>query len=632
MPISDIYNQLKSKILGTQTLDIDTQLDSAVKDILQLKTYSGRLSYVELLKNLAGKQQAVSKFDWFSPNANPAFFGQGDRLQRYKSYESMIRNISYCYRALNVIVDNIISPDDITKRSLDVKLSSDLGEDEGLQAFVGSIKEIMKKTKLENNLDIIIRSTLLYGDFFVEVGNSETALTSRAYLAESQSIRNLIAQREIANFDINIKMKDKDREKEKDITFKIFNMYINEDKTPSNGNGQKEGKDISDVHLLFHHPEWVVKLQSSLFSVCFGYLIFPRYDNIVQSAGPSSSTVDNVCNQILKNLANMLPNYDEFKNNEDLKAVISSILSKVESRSILNVRFVPPNRMQHFKLPSTKFYPYGESVFYPVEFLAKLLISLETALTVHRISRSTEKRIIGVEIGLPRDAKKLIEGLKEEFRKRKVSIGSYGQLDTIPSTISTFEDIYVPMKDGRRFVEIDTFNAGGVDVRGKVDELAYIRDSIIAALNVPPAFIGLETNLSNKAALSEENISFTRSIINYQKILSGDVEELVHKLLELTFPEETLAMYDEINIAFQAPKSLQYERQARHISDIVNMIESLERIGISKEYSKKKYLPDIDWQEVESDEVTADIEKITNKSEEGEAGMGGFGGPAMGAI
>ena len=85
MPISDIYNQLKSKILGTQTLDIDTQLDSAVKDILQLKTYSGRLSYVELLKNLAGKQQAVSKFDWFSPNANPAFFGQGDRLQRYKS-------------------------------------------------------------------------------------------------------------------------------------------------------------------------------------------------------------------------------------------------------------------------------------------------------------------------------------------------------------------------------------------------------------------------------------------------------------------------------------------------------------------------------------------------------------------
>ena len=139
------------------------------------------------------------------------------------------------------------------------------------------------------------------------------------------------------------------------------------------------------------------------------------------------------------------------------------------SRS-LNIRYVPPDKMEHFHIPSDKYFPYGESIFDPCQYNAKVLIALETALAIHRLTRSIEKRKIAVEIGLPRDAKNAIEKMKEEFRKRKISLDSFGTVDTIPSMITTFEDIYIPQKDGKPFVDVSSFNEGGADVRGKVDE------------------------------------------------------------------------------------------------------------------------------------------------------------------
>ncbi len=54
-------------------------------------------------------------------STSPAMFGQQKRMQRYASYDGTIRTIDYCYRALDVLTDNICSPDDITKSALEIK-------------------------------------------------------------------------------------------------------------------------------------------------------------------------------------------------------------------------------------------------------------------------------------------------------------------------------------------------------------------------------------------------------------------------------------------------------------------------------------------------------------------------------
>jgi hypothetical protein len=255
---------------------------------------------------------------------------------------------------------------------------------------------------------------------------------------------------------------------------------------------------------------------------------------------------------------------------------------------------------------------------------------METALAVQRLARSTEKRKIAVEIGLPRDARKMIEKLKEELRKRKVTLDNFGTVDTIPSMITTFEDVYIPQKDGKAFVDISTFNEGNVDIRNKVEELKFLRDSVVASLGVPPSFINIEENLSNKAALTEENILFARTIVSHQKYITHQINKLIQKIYDIISPEEALSILDNVLIALPSPKSLQYEREARYLSELANLIETLERIGIPKEYTKKKYLSNIDWEDLKNYEVGEKIEKELGTTKEDPAdqmgGMGGMGG------
>jgi len=617
MGLQDTFSKLKNKLIGTKTATIDDSLDKAVKDIAGYKTQSGRLGYIELLKTLINKQSSQSVFGTTGimktvqgQSPTPAMYGQAGRLARYKSYEAIISNITYCFRALNVITDNILSPDDITKQSLDIKPQSYLEDEVDTESKTKLAEEVIKQIKLEQNLDIIIKNTLSFGDFFVEIGTAKTALVSRAYLAESLST----GYNEAID---TIRVENGNKEH-----FSIIMDYTSftEARKDSDKKDGDDDFDPNDIKLMFHEPRNVVKLQSELFPVCFGYLVFPKYITGNQCQ-MGDQTINDICLSILKNLENRIPEMSEFKNNKELQDIIKHIVSGSDYSygKQLNIRFIPPDRMQHFKIPSTKYYPYGESIFDAVAYSAKLLISLETALAIQRLSRSTEKRKIGIEIGLPRDAAKMVETLKEQFRKRKVSLDTFGTVDTIPSMITTFEDIYIPQKDGKPFVEIDTFTAGNVDIRSKVDELKFIRDELVAALGVPPAFIGIEENVNIKATLSDENVLFARTIIAHQKYLSQQIVELIQKIFQMINPEEALTLLDNITITLPAPKSLQFEMLSRRVNDTIGLIENLERIGVPKEYSKKKFLEDIAWDEVDNYQVGADIDKklgIAPKEEE----------------
>ena len=91
---------------------------------------------------------------------------------------------------------------------------------------------------------------------------------------------------------------------------------------------------------------------------------------------------------------------------------------------------------------------------------------------------------------------------------------------------------------------------------------------------------------------------------------------------------------DNVTIAFAPPKSLQFERESKYMTDLAALVETLERIGVPKEWSKKKYLTSIDWKEVEKFEIDSKIESSlkTGVQPPGSdmSGMGGImGGGGM---
>ena len=628
--ISSLFNQLKSSIVGTKTASIENSLDKAVKDIVSYKSHSGRKGYIDLVRTVIAKSSTGMGFGgnglYSQGQTGPASFGQGARLMRYKTYDAIISNINYAYRALTVLTDNILSPDDITKISLDVKPKSFLEDETPTESKVKRVKDVIKTLKLEQRLETIVKATLALGDFFCEIAPPKVALTSKSIISESANYQQYISDqiksgdREV--WTEKVKIDNKERSLKVSIDYSAFSEQSETKKD------MKPDKILANLSLVFHKPNLVIKLQSSLFPICFGYLIFPEIKGMnVHGNTLEDDAVNNMCMSILRNLEKKIPQMAEFKDNKELKDIIRYMVMQTDPSHALEIRYVPPDKMTHFMVPSTKFYPYGESIYDATQYTAKVLMALQTALAVQRLSRSTEKRKIAIEVGLPRDAKKAIEQMKEEFRKRKVSLDSFGTIDTIPSMITTFEDVYIPQKDGKPFVDISTFNEGNVDIRSKVDELKFLRDQLTATWGVPPSFLGIEENLSNKAALSEENILFARTVISHQKYLSEQITELLEKIFEIIDPDEALMLFENVDVHLPTPKSLQYEREARYMNELVGLVEGLERIGIPKEYSKKKYLSNFDWQEIKKYDIDEKVEKTLDPSkDEDEGGMGGMGG------
>ena len=639
--INNILNKLKTTIIQTQTQKTDAKLDQAVKDIVSYRSNSGRNGYIELVRSLISKTADVKISGvgggLFSQGVSPTAFGQGARIARYKSYQAIVSQINYAQRALNVLVDNILSPDDITKQALEIKPKLFLTDESPVASKVRYVREVVKDIDLERKLDLIVRNTLLYGDLFCELAGPKTALTSQTLLSEGNQYQQTINDQYKNGLRQTIVQNIGD---DNQIKFNLDFTALGEavtDIKPDTKKEKKKAAKLANLHLVFHDPQFVVKLQSAMFPMCFGYLVFP-----IKSSMPGSALADdainNICIAIIKSLRQKIPQMAEFKDDKELKDIIAALVGNADLNRSMDIRYIPPDKMVHFYVPTTKYYPYGESIFDGTQYSAKVLTSLETALAVQRLSRSTEKRKVAIEIGLPRDAKKAIEMMKEEFRKRKVSLDSFGSVDTIPSMITTFEDVYIPQKDGKPFVDISTFNEGNVDVRSKVDELKFMRDQMVSSLGVPPSFIGIEENLSNKAALSEENILFARTVIGHQKYLTHQIEELVQKIFDVIDPEEALTILDHVEVSLPVPRSLQFEREARYMNELSTLVENLERIGIPKEYSTKKYLSQIDWEEVKKYDIDQKIDKTIDPSKKDDddmmggmgdinmGGQGGFGG------
>ena len=621
---------------------------------------------------------------------------------RYNEYDAIINKISYCMRALETLTDHVISPDDISKTSLQYVQDEDAIKDDNTGIAITRLKAIEKKLKLENKIRKIVRTTLLKGDCFVELVVSQRGSNLLTVLNESYQpngemeqvavpLKYVLEEKEYAengaeiinsvtyngrviieynnplslgldgryftpasaNMSIPMKtytdnpstMISKDPHQPGNGA-KLDDKKVDQDAFRSNfdkPNEEEKPKEVllQNIYLIIHNPKYIVRLETERFRACLGYLVFPKIDakSLMSKGGFTASTinsVDGVCNSILMKLSKkLIGKNDNIHISDDMKRVILSQLKAIENNADLRIRFVPEDKMIHWRLNPDKFDPYGESIFECVNFNCRLLMALETATTIKRLTHSTDKRVINVETGLPRDAQNIINSLKESLNKRKISINSMGSIDSIPSQIQTFETIFVPMRDNKKFVEFDKME-WGMNPQEDIEPLKFMRDSIVAALGVPAPYLGLEENTSNRSLLTVENINFTRTIIALQKSLTPYLVETLSKAYHILYHDPTDAnVLDTITVSFQEPRTSPYEHQMEYIQQAQSAIEALKTLGIPQDYLKKKYLPHFDWEKIEnessSDNLNIELGETENPNDMMGGGMGmGMGGGMMG--
>ncbi len=647
--MAGLLGKLKDSLFGSKEDTSLDKLDKTLEKIGQKLLNKDSLNSSDLVRDLLSKSSMTKDtsdfFQGISSNVS-LLHENRDRIYRYINSEEIVDAIPYCAKALKIITDQVVSPDDINKKIIQIfEITDEKKTVEYSQAY-NFVQNICKELHLDEIIYETIHDTLKLGDQFIEICNIESNDVPITHTLLTENENDLVIDSEIIHEDLKIPYFNETNEllntREVGVNIKILMEKDESDTNLENPKNSKETVDLSNIRLILHDPSYVIKIQSARFRMCLGYLIIPKSEN--NTTNMNLFNTNNSGTQTLKQ-TNLYQNYSGINNdfysgiNQIYQKVLKHVkkhltkneeitLNKNETINILarsikdvdddglknfRIRYVPPERMQHFEIYNKRFFPYGESIFYKSTFQGKLLIALETAVTVKRLSDSTEKRVIYVEsAGLPRNVKTTIENLKEGFKKRKYSLDSFGSIGSIPSYINTYEDYYIPQKNGKRFVEFDTLPPA-INIRDISDELKFFRDLLVASLDVPPSFVSLEENSVTKANLAQESNVFARTVIAYQSLFGKLIDSLISKIYKFCRKE----LMPEIKITLSPPKLLQTEIYADQLDTIQRVANVLGDLGVPKDFVAKEYLH-IDWEKLEDFKVKTALENRLKSQASGE--------------
>ena len=186
--------------------------------------------------------------------------------------------------------------------------------------------------------------------------------------------------------------------------------------------------------------------------------------------------------------------------------------------------------MAHFRLlTDVNYLPYGRSYLEPGRRLFKQYVLMEDAMLIHRIARAPEKRIFYINVGNipPQEVEAFMQKTINTMKKTPLMDEKTGEYNLKYNMQNLLEDFYIPVRGNDTATKIDTTK--GLEYNG-IEDVAYLRDKLFAALKVPKAFMGYEKDLTGKATLAAEDIRFARTIDRIQRILLSELYKiaLVH--------------------------------------------------------------------------------------------------------
>ena len=239
--------------------------------------------------------------------------------------------------------------------------------------------------------------------------------------------------------------------------------------------------------------------------------------------------------------------------------------------------------MAHFRLiTDVNYLPYGRSYLEPARKLFKQYILMEDAMLIHRICRAPEKRIFYINVGSipPNEVENFMQKTINTMKKTPLVDPQTGEYNLKYNQQNMLEDFYIPVRGNDNATKIEPTK--GMDYNG-IEDVAYLRDKLFAALKVPKAFMGYEKDLTGKATLAAEDIRFARTIDRIQRIILSELNKiaLVH-LYTQGYRNEGLTNFE---LDLTTP-SIIYDQERIALMK--------EKVGLARDIMETKILP-TDW-------------------------------------
>lgn len=195
-------------------------------------------------------------------------------------------------------------------------------------------------------------------------------------------------------------------------------------------------------------------------------------------------------------------------------------------------------------------------------FLANGIVThntmMEDSMLVYRLVRSPERRVFYIDVSAipPNDVGTYMQTIKESLKGSSVIEQLSGREDFRYNPASVEDDFFLPTRPNNQ-TKIE--NLPGGQNATAVEDVEYIQKKLFAALMVPKAYLTYDEAVSSKATLAQEDIRFSRTIANLQKIVIAELNKLaIIHLYALGFEGEDLIDFE---LKFSNPSTVAVQQK-----------------------------------------------------------------------
>ncbi len=214
----------------------------------------------------------------------------------------------------------------------------------------------------------------------------------------------------------------------------------------------------------------------------------------------------------------------------------------------------------HFRLlGNDMFLPYGSSMIDGARQPWRKLVMLEDAMLVYRITRAVDRRVFNIDVGgvPPDEIANYMEAAKMSIRSQGVVDRASGKMDMRYATINIEDDFWIPTRGGEGGTKIETLPAG--QNTAHVEDVEYIRRSLVSALKVPAAYLGYNDSIPGSSGLAQVDIRFSRTVNMIQRSIVSELNKvaMVH-LYAAGFRGDDLT---EFEISLSNPSTIAHQQK-----------------------------------------------------------------------
>lgn len=435
------------------------------------------------------------------------FADEKQRFLRYEDYRLIDAYIPEISKCLDLYRDCILSPDDVTKKSLNYYYKDKTINEQENEIVSKNLKFLDKEYNISKEIKNQIREALLLGDLFTIILdiNEETEKllkedtifpSSKEIKEENYITESMIGFEDFTDFESLFETQDNSKKSEQDKVERInkakktivdsinknIKFYNNpldlmsEKKRYENENNIKLNLKGSIVKIP--NPENIIKIELDRHVIGYIYIeknsmgfsdsgftnrginnlnrlmsykkndVFnSRYDFLSSDNTAEKTKFDLITDIFVRGVSRKINN-KFINNNKDFKRLIYTLLKQdyILEKQVF-ITFLKPEQVHHFKLDSND--TYGISKLAKSLFLAKLYLATLITNLMQKVSRGRDKRAFYIDSSLDTDYESTVQSFIRDIKSKEITSNMLNSVSSVLNAVGAFEDYYIPTVDGK---------------------------------------------------------------------------------------------------------------------------------------------------------------------------------------